>query len=129
MLFSGDVQTNLDPFGELDETDLQVALSACTAIQVANGTGPGPGLAEGHTGTSIALKTPVAANGAHFSQGQRQVRFLDWPVPSAVGRKSCFATKRQPPLIKKQTNTSSAFFDLNSPTRQSSQSRIAYGPS
>lgn len=84
MLFSGDVQTNLDPFGELDETDLQAALSACTAIQVANGTDPGTSLAEGNTGTSITLKMPVAANGANLSQGQRQILGL----ARAVSRRS-----------------------------------------
>ncbi|RHZ53248.1 putative ABC multidrug transporter [Aspergillus thermomutatus] len=71
VLFSGDVQSNLDPFGESSETELHSALSACTSIQVHGGSA-------GEAGNSkstrpLTLDTPVAANGENFSQGQRQV--------------------------------------------------------
>lgn len=90
VLFSGDVHSNLDPFGECSDSELRSALAACASIQVhhhshtahdrhgqqrrtsastdttsANGT---------NTKTSsLALTTPVAVNGENFSQGQRQV--------------------------------------------------------
>ncbi|EEA27223.1 hypothetical protein TMatcc_004497 [Talaromyces marneffei ATCC 18224] len=70
VLFSGDVQSNLDPFGELGETELQAALSACcTSIEVASNEDEG----RGNQPQSLRLDTPVAANGENFSQGQRQV--------------------------------------------------------
>lgn len=70
VLFSGNVQSNLDPFGELDETELQAALSVCcTSIQI---TGPEDENSTNAT-ESLKLDTPVAANGENFSQGQRQV--------------------------------------------------------
>jgi ABC-type multidrug transport system fused ATPase/permease subunit len=72
VLFSGDVQSNLDPFGEASETELHSALSACTSIQVHGGT------TAGETGSNratraLTLDTPVASSGENFSQGQRQV--------------------------------------------------------
>ncbi|RAL05511.1 putative ABC multidrug transporter [Aspergillus ibericus CBS 121593] len=67
VLFSGDVQSNLDPFGESSETELRAALSACTTIQVSGE----PGKLR-----PLSLDTPVAANGENFSQGQRQVLSL-----------------------------------------------------
>ncbi|PYH94849.1 abc transporter [Aspergillus ellipticus CBS 707.79] len=69
VLFSGDVQSNLDPFGESSETELSSALSACTSIRV-------PGVNEGEQSRPLSLDTPVAANGENFSQGQRQVLSL-----------------------------------------------------
>ena len=68
VLFSGDVQSNLDPFGESSETELRAALSACTTIHVPGE--PGKGL------QPLSLDTAVAANGENFSQGQRQVLSL-----------------------------------------------------
>jgi ABC-type multidrug transport system fused ATPase/permease subunit len=78
VLFSGDVQSNLDPFGELGETELQSALSACcTSIEVATtaSSDDDEENGSGHRNISESLKldTPVAANGENFSQGQRQV--------------------------------------------------------
>lgn len=91
VLFSGDVQSNLDPFGELGETELQSALSACcTSIEIAttstistqntadnNEDEEEEEVVAGATNTtqssSLKLDTPVAANGENFSQGQRQV--------------------------------------------------------
>lgn len=83
VLFSGDVQSNLDPFGELGETELQSALSACcTSIEIAttssddndreNNEGEADAGSRVHP-ASLKLDTPVAANGENFSQGQRQV--------------------------------------------------------
>ncbi|KAL1881089.1 hypothetical protein Plec18167_003631 [Paecilomyces lecythidis] len=69
VLFSGDIRSNLDPFGQLDETDLQTALSACTAIEVPKSD---DSTDDSHT-HSLSLNTPVASNGENFSQGQRQV--------------------------------------------------------
>ncbi|KAI9932291.1 hypothetical protein MW887_009803 [Aspergillus wentii] len=71
VLFSGTVQSNLDPFGQSSDTELRSALSACTTIQV-----PGSeveGQPTGQASHSLSLDTPVAANGENFSQGQRQV--------------------------------------------------------
>lgn len=75
VLFSGDVQSNLDPFGELGETELQAALSACcTSIEVAsNATSSEENDGQNNQPQSLRLDTPVAANGENFSQGQRQV--------------------------------------------------------
>ncbi|KAE8145053.1 P-loop containing nucleoside triphosphate hydrolase protein [Aspergillus avenaceus] len=73
ILFSGDVHSNLDPFGESSETELSSALSACTSIHV-------PSTETTHDSSpkssSLTLDTPVAANGENFSQGQRQVLSL-----------------------------------------------------
>ncbi|KAA8651390.1 putative ABC multidrug transporter [Aspergillus tanneri] len=74
VLFSGDVHSNLDPFGESSDTELQHALSACTSIRVAEGNHEEH--AEGKTTHPLTLDTLVAANGENFSQGQRQVLSL-----------------------------------------------------
>lgn len=80
VLFSGDVHSNLDPFGESSETELQSALAACTSIHVPqdNHHSQHPSDTSGKLTTSrpLALDTPVAANGENFSQGQRQVLSL-----------------------------------------------------
>ncbi|EED19648.1 ABC multidrug transporter, putative [Talaromyces stipitatus ATCC 10500] len=81
VLFSGDVQSNLDPFGELGETELQTALSTCcTSIAVAASSSSITNASNGdgnrnnnNQPQSLRLDTPVAANGENFSQGQRQV--------------------------------------------------------
>ncbi|KAH1469916.1 hypothetical protein KXV58_001812 [Aspergillus fumigatus] len=72
VLFSGDVQSNLDPFGEASETELHSALSACTSIQV-HGSPAGEAGTNKPTTRALTLDTPIAANGENFSQGQRQV--------------------------------------------------------
>ncbi|KAL4891593.1 P-loop containing nucleoside triphosphate hydrolase protein [Aspergillus ambiguus] len=88
VLFSGDVHSNLDPFGVASESELRSALAACTSIQVLEGNGgmntrvgsPPPGPHNSDHGNkfsrALALDTPVAANGENFSQGQRQVLSL-----------------------------------------------------
>ena len=89
VLFSGDVHSNLDPFGEASESELRSALAACTSIQVPEGStaavndnhsSPPAGQHNGHntnkSSRALTLDTPVAANGENFSQGQRQVLSL-----------------------------------------------------
>ncbi|PYH49471.1 putative ABC multidrug transporter [Aspergillus saccharolyticus JOP 1030-1] len=91
VLFSGTVQSNLDPFGESSESELQSALAACTSsihipVHDHHHDHHHPSFptaetsaAETRTGTThrpLTLDTPVAANGENFSQGQRQVLSL-----------------------------------------------------
>ncbi|KAF4121418.1 ABC-type multidrug transport system, ATPase and permease component, partial [Geosmithia morbida] len=66
MLFSGDVRSNIDPSGEMDETELQSVLSACSLA------GDQVGSTDGHA-FDISLDTPVAHGGRNFSNGQRQI--------------------------------------------------------
>ncbi|GAB1199270.1 hypothetical protein APSETT444_008616 [Aspergillus pseudonomiae] len=70
VLFSGDVHSNLDPFGASSETELASALAACTSIHVPDHAHPAKPT------RPLALDTSVAANGENFSQGQRQVLSL-----------------------------------------------------
>jgi ABC-type multidrug transport system fused ATPase/permease subunit len=86
VLFSGDIQSNLDPFGELSETDLQSALSACVSIYPNrnNDSEAGDSSIQNQGTTSLSLSTPVAANGENFSQGQRQILGL----ARAISRRS-----------------------------------------
>ncbi|KAG0635925.1 hypothetical protein HOY80DRAFT_892204 [Tuber brumale] len=65
VLFSGTIRTNLDPFGGLDDTELQAALD-------------GSGLAEAESGAApnnkrIGLDTQITSGGGNLSQGQRQL--------------------------------------------------------
>ncbi|KJK63067.1 multi drug resistance-associated protein MRP [Aspergillus parasiticus SU-1] len=76
VLFSGDVHSNLDPFGESSETELASALAACTSIHVPDGSDRADHAHPAKTARPLALDTPVAANGENFSQGQRQVLSL-----------------------------------------------------
>lgn len=77
VLFSGDVQSNLDPFGASSETELQSALSACASIHTNNHDDHdhGPETTD-RRNSQLSLQSPVAANGENFSQGQRQVLSL-----------------------------------------------------
>ncbi|KAI0900117.1 abc transporter [Annulohypoxylon nitens] len=66
VIFSGDVQSNLDPENNLDETELQYVLSACNLIQTRN--------IDGQTISSgLSVHSPVASGGKNFSNGQRQI--------------------------------------------------------
>ncbi|GMG00598.1 unnamed protein product [Aspergillus oryzae] len=76
VLFSGDVHSNLDPFGESSETELASALAACTSIHVPDSSDQADHAHPAKTARPLALDTPVAANGENFSQGQRQVLSL-----------------------------------------------------
>ncbi|RPA89809.1 hypothetical protein L873DRAFT_1831877 [Choiromyces venosus 120613-1] len=65
VLFSGTIRTNLDPFGGLDDTELQAALD-------------GSGLADTEPSITpnnkrIGLGTPITSGGGNLSQGQRQL--------------------------------------------------------
>lgn len=72
VLFSGTIRSNLDPFDETDDTELQVALEACGLadpqnldaedIQTSGTSTP--------TGTKcITLDSPVTSEGSNLSQG------------------------------------------------------------
>lgn len=77
VLFSGDVHSNLDPFGDSSETELQSALAACTSsIHVPDGSSSDAHSTAKPTTRPLTLDTPVAADGENFSQGQRQVLSL-----------------------------------------------------
>ncbi|KAF5861943.1 hypothetical protein ETB97_012342 [Aspergillus alliaceus] len=76
VLFSGDVHSNLDPFGESSETELASALQACTSIHIPGSSDQGDYNNPAKTTRPLTLATPVAANGENFSQGQRQVLSL-----------------------------------------------------
>ncbi|KAI2464558.1 abc transporter [Annulohypoxylon bovei var. microspora] len=66
VIFSGDIQSNLDPENVLDETELQSVLTACSLVQTRDTDSPtrGPGL---------SVHTQVASSGKNFSNGQRQI--------------------------------------------------------
>ncbi|OTA77722.1 hypothetical protein M434DRAFT_382711 [Hypoxylon sp. CO27-5] len=66
VIFSGDVRTNLDPLGKLDETELQSVLTACNWIQARGIDGQAPSF-------ELSIHTQVAGNGKNFSSGQRQI--------------------------------------------------------
>lgn len=85
ILFSGTIRTNLDPFGELDDTELQAALegsglagtkpgldSGIGSLATSGTTTPVEGVVVGST-KKIDLDTPVTAGGNNLSQGQRQL--------------------------------------------------------
>lgn len=66
MLFSGDVQSNLDPSGEMDETELQSVLAACNIVQRTTDVSKAHKL-------ELSLRTPITSGGRNFSNGQRQI--------------------------------------------------------
>jgi ABC-type multidrug transport system fused ATPase/permease subunit len=70
VLFSGSIRSNLDPFGETDDTELQAALESCG---LADPSDAGDTQASGTstpTGTKrITLDTPVTSEGSNLSQG------------------------------------------------------------
>jgi ABC-type multidrug transport system fused ATPase/permease subunit len=90
-LFAGDVRSNLDPFGEMEDTELNDILRACgclgdnsPSIPLNNKVNELRGRS-GESSTSsnansrnqspqsIRLSTPVTTGGANFSAGQRQI--------------------------------------------------------
>ena len=75
VLFSGTIRTNLDPFGEIDDTELQAALEGCGLAGVAeNGASANSSGTSTPTGTKrVTLDTPVTSGGDNLSQGQRQL--------------------------------------------------------
>lgn len=85
ILFSGTIRSNLDPFGDIDDSELQCALEGSGLIDTGSGTDSGigsesnsgtatPVAQESGTGTKkITLDTMVTAGGDNLSQGQRQL--------------------------------------------------------
>ncbi|KAI0022759.1 P-loop containing nucleoside triphosphate hydrolase protein [Xylariomycetidae sp. FL0641] len=88
VLFNGDVESNLDPTGDVPREVIEKALEYCSGIASfqyrqddENGQGPASGTSTPGSGTSqniqsINLSTPVKAKGENFSHGQRQVLSL-----------------------------------------------------
>ncbi|KAI0152155.1 abc transporter [Hypoxylon sp. NC0597] len=66
VIFSGDIRSNLDPLGRLDETELQSVLTACNLIQARSIDGQAPSF-------GLSIHTRIAGNGKNFSSGQRQI--------------------------------------------------------
>lgn len=83
VLLSGTIRTNLDPFGEVDDSELQVALEGSglssssrdsgTASPAVTLVGGIPDLPVMVRTKKIGLDTPVTAGGDNLSQGQRQL--------------------------------------------------------
>ncbi|KAI1460349.1 abc transporter [Annulohypoxylon moriforme] len=63
VIFSGDIQSNLDPGGNLDETELQSVLTACSLIQTSGSS----------AASGLSVHSQVASGGKNFSNGQRQI--------------------------------------------------------
>lgn len=84
VLLSGTIRTNLDPFGEVDDSELQAALEGSGlsgGSQTSSGTAsPAVTLVEDMPDLPVALKTKkigldtqITAGGDNLSQGQRQL--------------------------------------------------------
>ncbi|KAF8443446.1 hypothetical protein BGX38DRAFT_1095677, partial [Terfezia claveryi] len=66
VLFSGTIRSNLDPFGDIDDSELQWALEGSGLIGTNSGTD--------RSGTKkLTLDTRVTSGGDNLSQGQRQL--------------------------------------------------------
>lgn len=77
-LFSGDVDSNLDPTGLIPKATIEKALQLCNGIASFEYRPDGdstPRSSETH-GQGISLSTAVKAKGDNFSHGQRQVLSL-----------------------------------------------------
>ncbi|KAF8476090.1 hypothetical protein BDZ91DRAFT_689962 [Kalaharituber pfeilii] len=86
VLFSGTIRSNLDPFGNIDDSELQWALEG-SGLTATGGVGTDSGVgSENTSGTvtpmaadasgltrKITLDTQVTAGGENLSQGQRQL--------------------------------------------------------
>ncbi|KAA8907557.1 P-loop containing nucleoside triphosphate hydrolase protein [Sphaerosporella brunnea] len=74
VLFSGTIRSNLDPFGETDDTELQAALESCGLADPSEAGDSQSSGTSTPTGTKrITLDTPVTSEGSNLSQGQRQL--------------------------------------------------------
>jgi len=92
VIFSGTIRSNLDPFGERDDTELQEALqsSGLANVEVVADVDSGIATPSNDSGASstnqdavdtnkatktkaITLDTPVSSGGENFSQGQKQL--------------------------------------------------------
>ena len=89
ILFAGDVRTNLDIFDEMDNSELEQVLSACSSISPLETSYIKPGVPESSTHSSsssttalepsscptprLTLSTPISRNGDNLSRGERQI--------------------------------------------------------
>jgi ABC-type multidrug transport system fused ATPase/permease subunit len=70
VLFSGTIRSNLDPFGETDDTELQAALESCGLADPSEARNAASSGTSTPTGTKrITLDTPVTSEGSNLSQG------------------------------------------------------------
>lgn len=89
VLFSGDAQSNLDPFSEVNHSELQSVLQTCSLshdggiMKNINGAVPK---------TQLATDTPIASGGTSFSNGQRQI--LASRAPCVAARSSSWTRQR-----------------------------------
>jgi ABC-type multidrug transport system fused ATPase/permease subunit len=78
VLFSGTIRSNLDPFSETDDTELQAALESCGLADPSDVRDAQSSGTSTPTGTKrITLDTPVTSEGSNLSQGRHA------PVPTA----------------------------------------------
>ncbi|VUC31668.1 unnamed protein product [Clonostachys rosea] len=70
VLFSGDAQSNLDPFVEADLSELQSVLQTCSLSQEGDMMEDINGAAHK---AQLTIDTPIASGGTNFSNGQRQI--------------------------------------------------------
>ncbi|EEB05999.1 ATP-binding cassette transporter abc1 [Schizosaccharomyces japonicus yFS275] len=67
ILFSGTIRSNLDPFNELDDAILNEALKTSGVSELTTS------IDENGVKRVVSLDTPVASEGANFSQGEKQI--------------------------------------------------------
>ncbi|KAI8066840.1 P-loop containing nucleoside triphosphate hydrolase protein [Gongronella butleri] len=72
VLFSGNLRTNLDPFGDYDDATLWAALKRSHLTSSKN-SAPIDETQGGISVSEISLESPVAEGGKNWSQGQRQL--------------------------------------------------------
>lgn len=77
-MFSGTVRDNLDPYHEIDDTELQAALESSGLVGIANNasnTSVSDATSEATElrTKQISLDSPVTSGGDNLSQGQRQL--------------------------------------------------------
>ncbi|KAH0611111.1 uncharacterized protein H6S33_011538 [Morchella sextelata] len=81
IMFSGTVRDNLDPYHEIDDTELQAALESSGLVGITNNAS-NTSVSDASTTTSeateprtkqIGLDSPVTSGGDNLSQGQRQL--------------------------------------------------------
>ncbi|KAK7752980.1 hypothetical protein SLS62_005139 [Diatrype stigma] len=78
VVFSGDIRSNLDPRGELDEAELHSILASCSLLQDGHGDGNDNDNDDGDepynsSTTGLAACSHVAGSGNNFSNGQKQI--------------------------------------------------------